>query len=242
MNERYKTALVTGGNSGIGYATAKCLKEKGYRVCISGRDEQLVAAAAEELGVSFAIADMASLEDLETLAERFSDGLDALVNNAAIARFMPLTEISTKDHELFYNTNVRGPLVLINALLPALEKHRGSITNVSSAIVNNGLPNAALYAATKGAVEAFTRSLALELAPKNIRINVVSPGAIETAILYKLGRTPEQRIAAKKRQEALIPLSRYGAPEEVAQVIVSQLEATYVTGSIWSVDGGVDAY
>ncbi len=238
-----KTALVTGGNSGIGFATARELKKKGFKVFISGRDRERINSAAEELGVNPLVADMSRLEDLKTIAIGFErEGLDALVNNAAIARFMPLSEVADEDFSLFFDTNIRGPLALIRNLLPALEKRQGCVTNVSSAIVGNGLPKAALYAATKGAVESFTRSLALELAPKKIRVNVVSPGAIETPILYKLGYSLEERAAIKAKQESLIPLSRYGAPEEVAQVIVAQIESSYVTGSVWSVDGGVDAY
>jgi len=155
---------------------------------------------------------------------------------------MPLSAITDEDFSLFLNTNIRAPLVLIRNLLPALIKKQGSIVNVSSAIVNNGLPNAALYAAGKGAMDAFTRSLALELADKKIRVNAVSPGAIDTPILRKLGITEEAMNAIRAQQEATIPMRRYGTPEEVAQVIVAQLESTYVTGSIWSVDGGVDAY
>jgi len=237
-----KTALVTGGNSGIGYATAKILKEHNFQVCITGRDAQRVAVAAKELGVAGKVADMANLEDLRTIPELFPDGLDALVNNAAIASFKPLADLIEEDYSKYFDTNIRGPLTLIQVLLPALEKRQGSITNVSSAIVNNGLPNASLYAATKGAVDSFTRSLALELAPKKIRINVVTPGAIETPILQKFGLSPEALEARKAKQRSLIPMGRYGTAEEVARVIVAQLESTYVTGSIWSVDGGVDAY
>ncbi|MBI3773238.1 MAG: SDR family oxidoreductase [Gammaproteobacteria bacterium] len=104
------------------------------------------------------------------------------------------------------------------------------------------MPNASLYAATKGAIDAFTRSLAIELAADNVRVNVVSPGAIDTPIIQKLGIPPEQIAAVKAHQEqTLIPMHRYGRPEEVAHVILAQIEATYVTASIWHVDGGAGA-
>ena len=125
--------------------------------------------------------------------------------------------------------------------MPALQKRQGCVTNISSAITNNGLPNASLYAATKGAIDAFTRSLARELAPQNIRVNVVSPGAIDTPIITKFGFNEEQIKVFKAQVETTIPLQRYGRSEEVAQVIVAQVEATYVTGAVWAVDGGVDA-
>ena len=237
-----KNILITCGNSGIGYATAALAKEKGYEVTITGRDPERVAHAAEALGVSGVVADMLKLEDMQALASRFSkSGLDVLVNNAAIARFMPLTLHADADYQEFLDTNIRGPLALIQFLLPALAKKKGCVTNVSSAVTNNGLPNASLYAATKGAIDAATRSLALEFAPQAVRVNCVSPGAIDTPIITKLGIPPEQIEAIKAQQVAMIPLQRYGTPEEVAYVILAQVEASYVTGSVWPVDGGVDA-
>lgn len=237
-----KTALVTGGNSGIGFATAKLLKSKGYQVTICGRDEGRVANAAEELGVNGIVADMGNVEQVQNLAIQFiGKPLNALVNNAAIARFLPLPYCTNTDFDEFFNINVRGPLDLIKALLPSLQEARGSITNVSSAVVNNGLANAALYAATKGALESATKSLALEFAPLGVRVNAVSPGAIDTPIITKFG-LDEQTIAAIKAQmETTIPLGRYGTADEVATVIVAQLESTYTTGAVWSVDGGVNA-
>jgi NAD(P)-dependent dehydrogenase (short-subunit alcohol dehydrogenase family) len=236
-----KTALITGGNSGIGYATAYLLKEKGYSVVISGRHKGRVSRAAVEIGVEYIIADMAELKDIKRLASRFqNEGLDVLVNNAAIVRFIPLSELSSTDYSLFFNTNIRGPLELIRELIPALKKKQGSITNISSIAVNNGLLNGSLYAATKGALEAATRSLALELSPKKIRVNVVSPGAVDTPLLRKSGISQENIDARRTAFNRIIPLQRYGKAEEVAHVVCSQLEATYVTGSVWVVDGGAD--
>jgi NAD(P)-dependent dehydrogenase (short-subunit alcohol dehydrogenase family) len=237
-----KKALITGGNSGIGYATAGLFKERGYQVTISGRNSEKLSLAAAELGVEWVAADMARIEDLKMIATMFAEnGLDVLVNNAGIAAFMPIDAHTELDYERFLNTNIRGPLALIQALLPALRKRRGCIINISSAISSNGLPNASLYAATKGAIDAFSRSLALELAPQNIRVNVVSPGAIDTPIISKLGLDENQIGAIKAHVESTIPMQRYGRPEEVAQVIFAQVEATYVTGAIWAVDGGIDA-
>lgn len=237
-----KSVLITGGNSGIGFATAQLFKEKGYVVTISGRDPQRVSQAAKKLQVSSLLADMGNPKDIKQLASHFiENGLDVLVNNAAIAKFIPLSMCSLEDYNLFYEVNLRGPLLLIQELLPALEQKQGTVVNISSAVVNNGLSNAALYAAGKGAMDAYTKSLAVELSPLGIRVNVVSPGATDTPIMQKLG-LPENVIQeVKQQQEATTPLRRWGKPEEIAQVILAQAEATYVTGSVWHVDGGVDA-
>lgn len=236
-----KTAIITGGNSGIGYATAKLLKEKNYDVTITGRSKARVEKAAAELGVKAVIADMSDLEQLKELSSKFEAGLDVLVLNAAIAKFTPLSHSGLEQFNEMIDTNVRGPFFLCKYLEEALAKREGAISFVSSAVVNNGLANASLYSASKGALDSLCKSLAVELAPQGIRANVVSPGAIDTPIIHKLG-IPEDHIPAiKQHVESTIPMSRYGQPREVAEVIVAQLESSYVTGAIWSVDGGVNA-
>ena len=237
-----KVALVTGGNSGIGYAVAKLLKQKEYDVTICGRDSERVKTAAEELSVSFLIADLADSFQVDDVVEHFSGKpLNVLVNNAAIAKFMPLSLCTDDNFDEIFNINVRAPINLIKGLTPSLKMTQGSVTNVSSAIVNNGLPNASLYAATKGALEAATKSIALELAPLGIRVNALAPGAIDTPIINKLGIDQDTLAVMKAQQEAMIPMRRYGQPEEIAEVIVAQLESTYTTGAVWEVDGGVNA-
>ena len=237
-----KTALVTGGNSGIGYATAKLLKEKNYAVTICGRDPGRVETAAAELGVTGVVADMGNPEQVQQLAARFAGKpLDVLVNNAGVARFVPLQFTSSADFDEIMNVNIRGPLELIKHLLPSLQEAKGSITNISSAVVNNGLANASIYAASKGALEAMTKSLAIEFAPINVRINAIEPGAIATPIVTKLGLDPAMLPALQAHMESTIPMHRFGTSEEVAAVIVAQLESTYTTGAVWVVDGGVNS-
>ena len=236
-----KTALITGGNSGIGYATAKLLKQNNYDVCITGRNTQELKKASIELGVNYIVADLSSIKEIIKLATAFENtGLDALVNNAGIANPMPIENYSLDNFNSHIQVNLLAPVFLIKHLLPPLEKHKGCITNVSSIITKKGVPNFGIYAATKGAIESFTRNMAIELAPKAIRINAICPGAIDTPMFSKLGRTLEEMYKARQKKTEEIPLKRFGNPDEVAQVIFAQIEATYVTGSIWNVDGGVD--
>lgn len=236
-----KTAIVTGGNSGIGYATAKLLKEKKYDVTITGRSKERVGQAAAELGVKGVVADMSDLQQLKELSTKFDDGLDVLVLNAAIAKFVPLALSDIEQFNEMIDTNVRGPFYLCQYLEKSLAKRQGAITFISSAVVNNGLANASLYAVSKGALDSLCKSLAVELAPQGVRVNVISPGAVDTPILNKLGIPEEVLPEMKRALSETIPLKRYGKPEEIAHCIVSQLEAKYVTGAVWQVDGGVNS-
>lgn len=237
-----KTAIITGGNSGIGFATARKLREQGCRVIITGRDEEKLATAANEINCEYHLADMADLEALALLCEKFNDdGLDYLVLNAAAAMFKPISETTVSEFDSFVNMNIKGSYFLIKWLANALIKNKGAISIVTSAVVDNGLPNASIYALTKGAMDSLAKSLAAEFSDNGIRVNVVAPGAVDTPILAKLGIPAEHVKALREQQEAMIPLKRYGNPDEIAHVIVSQLSSTYVTGSTWSVDGGVNA-
>jgi len=236
-----KNAIVTGGNSGIGYATAKLLKESGYQVLITGRNEQRLQKAASELGVEYAVADMGDIEALKTLAQSFTAGLNYLVCCAAGALFKPIDFTEEDEFDEFMRTNVKGSYFFIKALLPGLIERQGSITIVTSAIVDNGLANASLYALSKGAMDSLTHSLSVEIAPKGVRINCVAPGAINTEIRYKLGISDEQFDEIKQAQEQMIPLGRFGEPSEVAHVIKAQLEAKYETRFSWKVCSSVAA-
>lgn len=237
-----KIALITGGNSGIGYAAAKRFMEKGYSVTIVGRNHRAVDHAARELSVKSFVADMRNPDDLAKLAVNFSNtGLDVLVNNAGISTPKPITDISLEDFSQVFETNVRAPLFLIKELCPALSMRQGCVVNVSSVITKKGAVNASLYSATKGSINALTKSLALELAPRNIRVNAVAPGLIETPLFEKRGLSQNEIKRVKETYQEKIAMNRFGRAEEVADVILSLIESTYVTGSVWDVDGGFSA-
>lgn len=234
-----KIALVTGGNSGIGYATAKLLKEKGYEVFISGRNASKVEQAAKELDVQFIIADMSVSGDIEQLASHFlQTGIDVLVNNAGILKLAALEDVTREDFLEIIDVNLWSYLFLMKQLLPALRKRKGCVTNISSVSANKGVSHSSLYAPTKAAIEALTRSLAAELAP-DIRVNAVSPGATDTPIFSKLDIDFDALPESLKQAHASVPLKRVGTPDEVAHVVLAQLEATYATGAVWRIDGGV---
>jgi NAD(P)-dependent dehydrogenase (short-subunit alcohol dehydrogenase family) len=236
-----KTALITGGSSGIGLATAQLMHETGYRVVISGRNQPELERTAEQTGIAYILADLGKMGDVRALATHFADGLDVLVNNAGIASLIPFGLYSEDVFWRHFSINVQGPIFLIQELLPSLEKRHGCVVNISSVAASRGTPGVGLYAATKGALEAITGCLAIELAPRGIRVNAVSPGAIETPLFGKLGIPLETLNVLRSQNEAAIPMKRFGAPAEVAKVILAQAEASYVTGAVWTVDGGVTA-
>lgn len=240
---RTPTALVTGANSGIGLATATLLAQRGYAVTILGRRREPVEAVARRLSAEHIVIDMAEPDGFRRVAERFADRpLDALVNNAGVVRAVPFEAMSADDLAFHLATNLAGPLHLVQACLPALIRARGAVTNVTSAAVDNARPRMVPYAASKGALTAATLTLAIELASTGVRFNVVSPGAVETPMVRKLQPDAGQRRARRAHMdEHVIPMGRHAAPEEIAHVIVAQLESSYTTGAIWGCDGGVGA-
>ncbi len=237
-----KIALVTGGNSGIGFSTAKTLCNNHCQVFITGRDRKKTERAAKELNCNYIIADLSIPDSIDKICQPFLKiGLDYLVNNAGIGYMIPVHDISTPSIEQHFSVNVFAPLLLIKNLVTALEARRGSVTNISSIITTRNATGFSIYSASKGALEAMTKSLAVELAPKNIRINAICPGAIETPMLENSNIPPDCIPQIRSKVLSMIPLQRRGVAEEVAAAVYAQLNSTYVTGSIWNVDGGVGA-
>ncbi len=242
-----KTALITGGNSGIGLATARLFVAEGAKVVITGRNRDTLDAAAGELGgkalaLVADITDVAATEAaIKKAAETFGN-LDVVFANAGIAERTPVGGASPAVFEQVLRTNVTAVFFTVQAALPYLNDG-GSIILNGSVISLLGNPGYAAYAASKAGVRAMARVLASELSPRGIRVNVVSPGASRTPIWNGTAPTPEAFAAFEQRISRTIPLGRIGEPEEVAKTVLflASDDASNIQGSELFVDGGATA-
>ncbi|AFM02919.1 dehydrogenase of unknown specificity, short-chain alcohol dehydrogenase like protein [Bernardetia litoralis DSM 6794] len=238
-----KIAVITGGNSGIGYATAEEFLKQGAKVVITGRNAEKVEKAAKELGVDGIVADQANLSHLDSLVEKVTElhgKIDILFVNAGI--FIPtyLGQITEEAYTKQMDINFKGAAFTLQKFLPILNEG-ASVINLSSVNAYTAMPSTIIYAATKAALNSFTRTAAAELAPKNIRVNVVNPGVTETPIFSKTGMNDEQVAGFKAATVNGIPLKRIGTPEGVAKLVsfLASDDASYITGSEYNVDGGM---
>jgi NAD(P)-dependent dehydrogenase (short-subunit alcohol dehydrogenase family) len=241
-------ALVTGGSTGIGAATARLLAERGARVVITGRTKAtLDATAAGHPNITAVVADVALPDDVARVVERVKalGRLDVLVNNAGKFELAPLAESNPEHVRTSFDTNVFGLVEMTRQALPLLAKSKGAIVNIASTVADEPFAGLAVYCATKAAVLALTRSWAQELAAVGIRVNACSPGPIETPIFdpAKMHVTAEQAQQLGTTVLGLVPVQRFGKPEEVAQVVafLASREASFVTGAQYSVGGGIEA-
>lgn len=240
-----KVALVTGGNSGIGLASAKAFADAGAQVVIVGRRQDAVDAALSAIGHG-AVGITGDVADLDThdrviaeIRRRFG-GLDIYLANAGVALLEPSAQVSAERYDRQFSTNTRGVFFGVTKALPVMNDG-ASIILVSSIASAKALDGHAVYAASKAAVEAFARSWALELKDRRIRVNVISPGPVDTPILEKLGLAAEARAGLDAAMAAAIPLARMGQPGELARaaLFLAGDDSSFVTGANLRVDGGM---
>jgi NAD(P)-dependent dehydrogenase (short-subunit alcohol dehydrogenase family) len=239
-----KTAVITGGTTGIGFSTAKLLVQDGAKVVITGRTAETVAASATELGPNARaiVADTAKLDELDRVVELAKSHLgrvDFVFVNAGIAKFAPFEAVDERLWDEQHDINVRGAFFAIQRLVP-LVPDGGSIVLDASIVAWKGFPGTSAYSASKAALRSLGRTLAAELLPRGIRVNVVSPGPVSTPILDKSNLPPEARAAAAEQFRQGVPMKRFGLPEEVARAaLFLAFEATFTTGADLPVDGGI---
>lgn len=246
MRLKNKTALITGGNSGIGLATAKLFMAEGARVAITGRNRATLDAALAELGPN-AIAlqadatDVAATEKAVAEAARVFGKLDIVFANAGIPGATPVGASKLEVFEQVLRTNITGAFFTVQAAAPHLNDG-GAIILTGSVMSEMGSPGSSAYAASKAGLRGMSRVLAAEFAPRGIRVNVVSPGATRTPIWDSSAPTPEAKAQLDKRLSGLIPLGRLGEADEIAKTVLflASDEATYINGAELFVDGGTN--
>jgi len=237
-------ALITGGTTGIGLATARVLHDKGYGVLVTGRNPQTLAAAREELPVEVHVlrADFGSLTDAELVAEELSQRfgkVDLVFLNAAQIRHSPIDNVDEKTFDEQFDVNVKGHYFTLQRVLPLIPQG-GSVVFNSSVVSVKGMPDSSVYSATKGALQSLVGSLAVELGPRGIRVNAVSPGPVRTPALDKTGLPREAMDQMMGQLATRLPLGRIGLDHEIAEMVafLASPAAGFITGATMVVDGG----
>jgi NAD(P)-dependent dehydrogenase (short-subunit alcohol dehydrogenase family) len=240
-----KIALVTGGNSGIGLATAKQFVNEGAYVFITGRRDPELVAAVKEIGrnVTGVQGDVSNLGDLDRLFEqikREKGKLDIVFANAGIAKIAPFGKITEEHYDSIFDTNVKGLLFTVQKALPLMPDGASIILN-ASIVASKGLSANSVYSATKAAVRSFARTWTTDLKGRRIRVNAVSPGPIDTPGLSDLMASTGAGEERLKMISNNVPLGRLGTPDEIAKAVVflASDDSSYITGTELFVDGGM---
>jgi NAD(P)-dependent dehydrogenase (short-subunit alcohol dehydrogenase family) len=241
---RGKVAVVTGGSSGIGLATAKLFAEECAHVYITGRRQEELDRAAAEIGAGATAvqADVSRMSDMERLyaqVARERGGVDIIVANAGAVEIARLEDFTDQHFDNIFNVNVRG---VVNTLKAALHLLRpgGGVILVSSVLSSEAREGFAMYSASKAAVRALGRTWARELNGRGVRVNTISPGAIDTPMVDTMATTPELREKRRTKMEGMIPMGRSGRPKEIAAaaLFLASEDSSYITAGDLAVDGG----
>jgi NAD(P)-dependent dehydrogenase (short-subunit alcohol dehydrogenase family) len=240
-----KTILITGGTTGIGLATAQLLQAEGARVIVTGRNPETLSAARAALGAKAVVltSDSSSASDAQGLGgavRKHAESLDGVFLNAGIGQFGPIEEMTPKHFDDMFNVNVRGVYFQLQSLLSLLANPSSVVLN-ASVVAQLGFPTTSIYSATKAAVVSLGKSLAVELAPRGLRINTISPGPIATPIYNKLGFSADAQKGFEEQMASQSLLKRFGSPDEVAKLVRFLLsdDSSYIIGAELLVDGGV---
>ncbi|HEX6672742.1 MAG TPA: glucose 1-dehydrogenase [Nitrososphaeraceae archaeon] len=240
-----KIAVITGGNSGIGLATAKSFVSEGANVFIFGRRQNEIDAGVSEIGknvigIQGDVSNLADLDRLFDVVKEQKGHLDILFANAGIAQFAPLGEIPEEHFDKIFRINVKGLLFTVQKALLILEDGGSIILNASIGS-SKGVGGSSVYSATKAAVRSFARTWTVDLKERKIRVNAISPGPIDTPIFSSITQNEEQSELFKKNIVNAVPMKRMGSPDEVAKAVsfLASGESSYVTGIELFVDGGL---
>lgn len=240
-----KIAVITGGNSGIGLATAKRFVTEGAYVFITGRRQKQLDLAVSEIGknVMGIQSDVSNLADIDKIYNTVKDQknhIDIIFANAGIAQFAPLEKISEEHFDKIFSINVKGLLFTVQKLLPIFQEGGSIILNASIGS-SKGVEETSVYSATKAAVRSFARTWTVDLRHRKIRVNAISPGPIDTPIFSNLTQNEEQSDQFKKNIVNTVPMRRMGTPDEVAKVVLflASEDSSYITGIELFVDGGL---
>jgi len=240
-----KVAVITGGNSGIGLATAKDFIAEGAKVIITGRNKEAIGKTANELGknaygIVSDTADITQLNKLRAEVSALFPKIDILFINAGIGKFAPIEQVDEAHFDEQFSINVKGAYFTIQQLLPIINDGGSVILNTSIS-AHIGTPNASVYSATKAAVITFARTLSAELLSRRIRVNAISPGPVSTPILSKTGLPADQLDQLAQNIQSQVPLGRFGNPEEIARVATffASDDSSFVLGAELIADGGM---
>ena len=242
-----KVAVVTGASKGIGASIAKHLAQEGAAVVVNyssskgGADrvvDEIVSGGGKAVAVHANVSKKADVERLFSESKRAFGKLDVLVNNAGIYEFAPLEEVTAEHFHKQFDLNVLGLLFATQEAVKHFGPTGGSIINISSVVSTLGVPNGSVYSGTKAAVDAVTRSLAKELGPRNIRVNTINPGMVETEGLHGAGIVESDM---RKQIEAQTPLGRIGQPQDIAPaaVFLASADSAWITGETFYISGGM---